>query len=109
MTFSAFDEDLDEPTIACRYMLYSESQEGGMRMHDPLFAEDEPPPESETRRWVLVKRPSTPPSQLDRNLELPDQAELLRRVLGSTNEQNVELDDTDLPDIESVARMTVGA
>jgi hypothetical protein len=109
MTFSAFDEDLDEPTIACRYMLYSESQEGGMRMHNPLFGEDEPPPESETRRWVLVKRPSSPPSALDGTLELPDQAELVRRVLRSTTEHDVEIDDADLPDTESVVRMSAGA
>jgi hypothetical protein len=55
MTTDALDHDLEEPTIACRYLLYTVSSDGGMQVKHPASNEVDPPPESETRRWVLVK------------------------------------------------------
>jgi hypothetical protein len=60
MTTDALDHDLDEPTIACRYLLYTVSPDGAMQVKHPASNEVDPPPESETRRWVLVKRGTDP-------------------------------------------------
>jgi len=55
------NDNEDELTDSCRYVLYSEKPDGDVELRDPPssgeFAPDSPP-----RWWILVKRPSEPPS-----------------------------------------------
>ena len=51
----------DELTESCRYVIYSELPSGDVELRDPESNGDVAP-DSPPRWWVLVKRPSEPPT-----------------------------------------------